>query len=325
MAWVPTAFPQPPDDFLPGCLEWIREHLDWFSPQTWNKHLPARDIETQAILELLLLTRVLARGPRAGQTEGLRGAARDLALDLLSSPEVVDQLGRADAGFPYLAWPVGLLGPTDRLRAQRAMIRQVFERHGSGLISLDWPVVNQIELAYIAAVGGFASELPGFAELRGDDAYAARDPMLITESETYAVTHEILYATDLGVESLPVSQEAATRIGALVRRLLGVAVADGHLDLTAELMHCAVATPTGPGTTEAVATEAWPALAAGQLTSGALPGPPYDPQEAAGREGDRATAYTFATCYHTTVVAAMAAAAAEAQVPARGRGRPEPA
>ncbi|MFB7912981.1 DUF6895 family protein [Streptomyces sp. NPDC056061] len=53
----------------------------------------------------------------------------------------------------------------------------------------------------------------------------------------------------------------------------------------------------------------WHALAAAQRVDGAVPGPVHRTRVLGGLTGDKATAYLFGTCYHTTLASALAAAA----------------
>lgn len=300
----------PPADLLPRCLSWVESHLDWFTPEVWNAHYPPQQVPTQTVLELLLLCRVLERGPQAAETRPLVESARTLAHDQVVQPWFAAGLEQPDPNLPYTIWLLGLLPPDgDGVPVLRERVQQLLNRHGRGLLAFDWPVTSQIELGYACWSGGFAADLPDFAELRGESAYLGRDPALVSEPEAYAVTHELLYAGDLGGRPLPVGSAARLRITGLVDSLLAGAVADAQLDLTAELLHCRLL--TGAPGDDQLWERGWQAVAAAQLGLGAIPGPPYRAEIAAEQPPDKTESYEFRTCYHTTLVAAMAAAAAE--------------
>lgn len=310
------------EQLLDSALAWIDDHLDWFGPTTWEAHLPPLEIRTQTTVELLLLCRVLQHGPRCEQSQDLIDRARRLALDELEAEWFGEALEQADANFGYYVWLIGLLGEdTDPVvESRRTQAAAVLARYGTGLRPLEWPAINRIELDYILGLGGFDYPADGFAELGRESAYGDRSAELISEPETYAITHELLYAADLGLASLPL-RGGPKPLAALLRTLLSAQLDAGQLDVSAELMHCLrlVADPA----TESIMETGWDRLLAGQLATGAVPGPPYDPQLADEPDADKREAMTFRTCYHTTVVAAMAAAAAELPEPAAAAELPE--
>jgi hypothetical protein len=133
--------------------------------------------------------------------------------------------------------------------------------------------------------------------------------MLIREAEAYGITHELFYATDFGGRALPVPPQQVAEVQTVVRTLLATALVDGQLDLAAELIQCLLA--LDPGSTDPLLALGWRQMIEAQHPSGAVPGPPYVPQLIEQAEGDKRTALIFRTCYHTTLVAAMAAAAAD--------------
>lgn len=294
---------------LPRCLRWLEHHVEWFSPAVWNASFPPPEVPVQTVLELLLLCRVMQRGPAPEEARTLIDAATKTAHAQVLEPAFADSLGHPDPNFPYATWVLGLL-PRDSAGTAplRDGVQQQLNRHGRGLVPFDWPVTNQIELDYACTSGGFEVDLADFAELRGESAYAGRDPALVSEPEAYALTHELLYATDLGARPLPVGTAAVARVATLVDALLTQALADGQLDLTAELLHCTLV--CGSQGDERLWSAGWAALESAQLDSGAVPGPLYQADVAAERPPEEADAYEFRACYHTTLVTAMAAAAA---------------
>lgn len=291
----------PAEQTLDGALGWLGKHLDWFTPTRWNQHFPAQEVPTQTLVELLLLTRVLARRP--GHHD-LVDAAGTLALEEVRGPAFTTALQQVDRNFGYYAWTLTLLA--DDVGAEGlAPIRQAVADRGRSLARLDWPTTQVIELGYILDLGGIVHDLPGWAELRGPIPYRDLQPGFMDEPETYAFTHDLLYATDLAGRSLaaapPGRRRTADVTDALLRRWLDA----GHHDLTAELLHCSVAVEGDPELRRCAVA----ALAAAQRPSGAVPGPPHDPAHAGTLSGEKAVAYEFRTCYHTTLVAAMALAA----------------
>ncbi|WP_073784627.1 DUF6895 family protein [Streptomyces sp. CB01580] len=340
---------------LAGALEWIEARLDWFAPGRWEEFLPRRPFRPGPLLELLGLVRVLGRSGIVPVTAPLPSRALDLAEETIHEPEFGRGLRRGDAFFPYhlnLTALLELLGrPQPTLRAS---CQALLTADAGGHCRPYKPVLSRIELRYFVDRGGFTAPgpLPGLGPLyRQSIAARGADVLQLTGDETYALTHVLLYATDFGHHNrLPCRGESVARVREIVRVLLGVHLARGSLDLLAELLLCEAALDAcredghvprlGRGTDPGMGPAAkpgpdlvpvpgastgpgsglwrragWNALAAAQRPDGAVPGPVHRPEVLAGLAGDKAAAYLFGTCYHTTLAAALAAARKPRTVP----------
>ncbi|MBT2399496.1 hypothetical protein J7E89_26925, partial [Streptomyces sp. ISL-100] len=119
-----------------------------------------------------------------------------------------------------------------------------------------------------------------------------------------------LQVTDFGHRRHLLGDDAeVARLRETVRVLLGVHLARGSCDLLAELLLCASALDDGRGSPGPLVREGWVALAGAGRPDGAVPSPVHRPEVLSGLTGDKAAAYLFGTCYHTTLAAALAAAA----------------
>lgn len=153
-------------------------------------------------------------------------------------------------------------------------------------------LVHTLELAGIDLPG------PGLAEAMPLTLLAA-DPnaLELSTSDTYAITHAIFYATDFGRRTLP---GVATDVVALLDECLVLALADSDADLVGELLMCLTCVHAAPSPAQRAARR-W--LQGWQEPDGRLEGPPgVIPQRLA--EADPAWG-SWATAYHTTVVAAL--------------------
>ncbi|PDP87100.1 hypothetical protein CQJ94_13135 [Glycomyces fuscus] len=288
---------------LDAALAWLTDHAEWFGPR-WDDHFPPRDFAGATVMELLMLCRLLRRSDPAppGAAE-LERAASGLARDAVAAADP----GRDAENLPYRLWTLALLadlGHPDE--GPFAAARALAERRPPRPPGAGASPVHALELRHILDLAGLAAPagLPGAAPLY--DACVAEHAGGTGEYDAYGVTHTVLYATDFGARPLPGDTAAMGRVlGGLLRAYLD----EGHLDLAAELLLCARIAGGGP---PALERRAWDRLAAAQRPDGSLPGPPFDAQVLAGRTGERATAYVFRTCYHTTLVTAMAAAHAGA-------------
>ncbi|GAA3492359.1 DUF6895 family protein [Streptomyces cremeus] len=312
------------DRVLSGALRWIETQVEWFAPERWEQYLPRRPFRAGPLLELLGLVRVLDRAGVLADTAPLRSAALDLAEEAVRARSFEAGLRAGDDLFPYHLNLIALLDRLGRPQpALRRLCQTLLTADAGGLTRPYKPVFNRLELRYFTDRGAFTPP-PGLPEahtlLQQSIAALHPDVLHLTESETYALTHVVFYATDFGRNPLMLDDAAANaHLRATVRTLLGVHLSRASLDLLAELLLCTSAlapapktpeTPAAPSPSETpdAATAAWHALAAASRPDGAVPGPVHRPEVMAGLSGDKAAAYLFGTCYHTTTVAALAAA-----------------
>ncbi|MFF9345833.1 DUF6895 family protein [Streptomyces sp. NPDC014734] len=303
---------------LTGALRWIDAHLEWFEPRRWEEFLPRRPFRPGPLLELLGLVRVLDRSGIVPVTASLPGRVLALAEQAVREPEFVRGLHRGDTFFPYHLNLTALLDLLGRPHpALRAACQALLAADAGGHCRPYKPVLPRIELRYFVDRGGFTApdRLPGIGPLyRQSVAATGADVLQLTVDETYALTHVLLYATDFGRHGrLPCRSDAVSEVRETVRVLLGVHLARSSLDLLAELLLCDEALDDGRGDGQARSKPwrraGWNALAAAQRADGAVPGPVHRPGILAGLTGDKARAYLFGTCYHTTLASALAAAA----------------
>lgn len=309
----PRAEAEAVEHVLGGALGWLEAHLEWFAPRRWEEFLPPRPFRPGPLLELLGLVRVLDRSGLLPKDAPLPARALDLAERAAHDPDFERGLHRACDLFPYHVDLVALLDVLGRPQPGLRAACEALLAAGAGGHALPYkPVLTRIELRYVLDRGGFTAPapLPDARALHRQSIAALRPDVLhLTESETYALTHVLFYATDFGRHRhlLGGSGEVA-RLLETVRVLLGVHLARGSLDLLAELLLCATALDAGRGASGPLVYAGWNALAGAARPDGAVPSPVHRPEVLAGLTGDKAAAYLFGTCYHTTLAAALAAA-----------------
>ncbi|GAA3137967.1 hypothetical protein GCM10010466_31130 [Planomonospora alba] len=297
---------------LTRALGWLEAHLEWFAPPRWERFLPRRPFRPGPLLELVGLVRVLEQTGVLPRHAPLSARALDLAAQVAAGADFGHGLARGDEFFPYHLNLVALLDLLGRPQpALRAACQELLAADAGGHARPYKPVVNRIELRYFIDRGGFTApaSLPDARTLHGQSIAALGPDLLqLTESETYALTHVLFYMTDFGRHRrLPGGTAEAARLRETVQVLLGVHLSRGSLDLLAELLLCATALDDGHGTGP-TARQGWNALARAQRPDGAVPSPVHRPEVMSGLSGEKAAAYLFGTCYHTTTVAVLAAA-----------------
>ncbi|MBV9845454.1 MAG: hypothetical protein JOZ47_10320 [Kutzneria sp.] len=296
---------------LDRALDWLTANLAWFRPGRWDQFFPVRAFPGTTALELLLVCRALLRGPRAARVTQFVQSALDIAEDVVDHPDFTAGLHRLDDQFPYHAWLVVLMERLGRPAGQlRSTVRALVESHRRELGRASMSPQKSIELNYIL---GLADIDCGQTDPDGPEVRQALplqgDPSLLDDDEVYTVTHMLFYVTDFAARPvLPGGEEGRQRLRTVVRTLLDTYLTEGHWDLCAELLLCAQA--LGDGDDE-LANKGWRHLAAAQREDGSVPGPPFRPSVLAERCGAKAAAYVFRTCYHPTLVTALAAAERE--------------
>ncbi|MFF4694210.1 DUF6895 family protein [Streptomyces chattanoogensis] len=316
---APPAEAEAADGVLSGVLGWLDAHLEWFVPHRWEEYLPRRPFRPGPLLELLGFVRLLDRSGRVLKDAPFPSRALDLAERAAAAPDFTVGLRRADELFPYHLNLIALLELLGRPQpALRSLGEGLLAAGAGGHARPHKPPLGRIELRYFLDRGGFPAPapLPDIATLYRECLPALRPDVLhLTESETYALTHALFYATDFGARPLTTGPGEPDHLLETVRVLLAVHLSRGSLDLTAELLLCATALG---GTADPVVREGWAALARARRPDGAVPSPVHRPDVLAGLTGDKAAAYLFGSCYHTTLAAGLAAAVRAERGPGAG-------
>lgn len=306
---TPADAPGPADAVVRGGIGWLHEHLSWFDPRQWERFLPRRGFPASPLLELAVLLRCLRRGPYATLAGPLVEGGLDLAERVVAREEFRDGLHRADATFAYHAYLVCLLAGAGRDTAGLAeSVRHVVAANTGDVRSADRPALALMELRHALDVGGIGvtgTALAPVDELYPRSIVAARDtPLSLRDDESYAVTHVLLYLTDFGARPAALDPAERRRVLDMVLVMLAACLARGDLDIGGELLLCAQALGAGR---HDLLDHGWWVVAGARRADGAVPSPLHDPRVLSTAEGERAAAYLFGTCFHTTMVATMAA------------------
>ncbi|MBP2473990.1 hypothetical protein JOF53_002862 [Crossiella equi] len=292
---------------LATTLAWLVEHLGLFDPDGEGRALTEAG-QFSAVLELAVVTRALCHRQLPAEAGELVARCADLVAHVLTRPWFRDGPLRSPTRFRYLAWMLGAVRGCGREtpREAEAAVRRLVDLAHGGLYNPAHPASGRLELRYVLDLGGYPHRLPGLAELyRAGVLGAPVDPVHVTELEVYDVTHAVFYTTDMGLrppEALT-AEEIATA-ARVVDDLLPHVVAAHNWDLTAELLMCARALGGGHGPVHHFARGC---LDRAVLPGGAVTGPHFDPERCAALAPEHRVRYVFNRCYHTTLVAALAA------------------
>ncbi|HEY3480620.1 MAG TPA: hypothetical protein VGL02_17130 [Streptomyces sp.] len=135
------------------------------------------------------------------------------------------------------------------------------------------------------------------------------EPWTFERTAGYTLTHVVFHATDWGLRVRALPADVADYLEAWLPPWVDTCFEDDQWDLGCELLAVTASLPRGPAAADY--QDAWSRLAHAQDAAGAVAelGP--------GRQG-RTVPRTFATCYHSTLMAAFAATLTAA------RGREDP-
>jgi hypothetical protein len=201
------------------------------------------------------------------------GAALDLALVHLHLRDI----GRPDPGFDRLV--ADLLG-RDRVAGP--------EREPNRTLEQLWLEELWSGRPHPAALRRAVTDS---ALARTPDALGSRP------EDLYALTHTVLYATDMGRRPIT-PPRPVDAIRADAEAALAAALDAGNLDLTAEILWLWPMVPL-PWTPAAML--AWSVLSGRHSEDGFLPGPGYDPEIRSRLATERAEEYVLRSSYHTTL------------------------
>lgn len=261
---------------LSRTLDWISGNLGRFTSVT-------------ELLDLAIVCRSIRGRDSSGRTE--------VFLDRVAQMPV-----SSAAALRHQLWLFAILCDTGRLRHPRvrdAMQRLIDVRHDD-LTSGTTPL-ELVELGYVLGIGGFEHRLPAMEVLAtGAAPSVLRHPQYADDRHGYAVTHLVLYLTDMAAG--PVPGRLAERLRDLAADLLPLYAGARHWDVTAELLLCR--RPLGLPWDE-TAQAAHDALLGAQLPDGSTPGIEYRPR----------STNPFAQCYHATLATCLYMA--DAVAPAR--------
>ncbi|HEX2300628.1 MAG TPA: hypothetical protein VHH34_19340 [Pseudonocardiaceae bacterium] len=296
-----------PADVAVGALRWLSDYREWFDPEQWQRFLPRRRFPAGPLLELVVLLRCLRRGPFAGRARALAEEGLAMAERVCASEEFQAGLLRADTLLPYHAYLACVLHKSG-FPAGRALgnLRSIVDRDIGDVCAADRPVLSRMELRYALDIAGIAAPgLPPLPALYPSSIVGCRDTALFfSDDEVYALTHVVFYLTDFGARSSGLAPGEQQRVAELVLTLLVACLARDDFDLAGELLLCAEVLGAGG---HRLVEHGWQRLAGTCRADGAVPSPLHDPGILSAVGGEKQRAYVFGTCFHTTMVAAMAA------------------
>ncbi|WP_067466431.1 DUF6895 family protein [Actinomadura macra] len=287
-------------------LLWCTQRLPFFDPRRRRPPADPDAFPEGPLLELVILCRLSAeRGGFGAVTRLETDRSLDLAAAVLAGPACQERFARVHSLFPYYAALAILLERTGRTPVPHlnSYLRDRVAAAGGSTHALARTAAGLLELRYYLDLGAVEHLLPPVSDLIGRSLLAERLSLChLSDLDAYAITHVIFAVTDMGARPYP-RGETMGNARALVRLLLAEYVAWRNWDLTAELLLCWRALGLPP---DGLTDLAWRCLQGDQRPDGLVPGPHHDPRDGGG------PGQIFATCYHTTLVTAMAAIVWEA-------------
>lgn len=302
----PAVDPPPAVQIIEEALAWLEDNVFRVDPEAQSRaNAPGTPTESP-LVEVTVVLRWLHHRQLTPSAAQRVERCLDRVAEIFQRPSVRDRLFRQTPALQYYVWLAVLLRDCGRLTDPRewATVQRLIDSDYANLHNPTHSAHALMERRYIFDLGGFRHSLPEFDELYPRNVLGAPiDPLFITDFEAYAVTHIVLYLSDMGLRRVTgVTAQQRREMTVAVESLLELYLSAGHLDLTAELLVCRHALEL-PAT--GLASYAYRCLLGARLSNGAWPGPFFNPRIAERLSDDR-DAYLFRTCYHTTLVALMA-------------------
>lgn len=283
-------------------LSWVVANLDRFDPLARGDEIDPKAMKS--LIELAVLCTSLDARP-AFRGDGRLDRCLAQVRAMQHDPLFQERVFRTGKDFlPYTLFAIALrrgapLAEDDRRRLQHLV------DHGNVAVTEQVPY-RSLEMRQVFDAAGLRHSLPSYATIYRDTTLARGiNPSAASNFDAYSLTHTMFYLTDWGSRppsAIPASHRA--RHTWLLEQMLGMSIRQGNWDLTGEFLlalHCLEATGS------AWYVLGWEALAAAQWPGGMVPGPTYAaPAASDGQGADEIAAATFATCCHTTLVAAFA-------------------
>jgi hypothetical protein len=288
-------------------IDWLSANLDRFEPfrgrfeRDWPTH--------RALVELALIGMCLRRQTIFADDARV-ARLLERVLQTYRHPvyrEIAFRHGGdfvADAFVPVALYACGLLDGDDERRALQSLID-----NGNILLRSRAPH-KTLELIHVLELGGFRYRLPSAVACLQRFGSKPMNLIEMTNDDAYVITHTIFYLSDFGARldfAIPVKQRRD--LSWVVHHLLGMCVREGHWDLVGELLLCCHSLRL---TGSPLYTVGWRAFLTAQRPDGAVPGPHYDPAQLNALAASDRREYLFQSCYHTTLVAALAGAQCQA-------------
>ncbi len=283
-------------------LSWVVANLDRFNPLAGGDEI--NPMAMKSLIELAVLCTSLNECPTF---QGDQRIEQCLAMVQAMQNDLPfqERVFRTGKDFlPYTLFAIALqrgapLPDDDRRRLQHLV------DHGNAAVTEQVPY-RSLEMRQVFDAAGLRHPLPPYATIYRNTTLARGiNPSAASNFDAYSLTHTMFYLTDWGARpptAIPAAHRA--RHAWLLEQMLGMSIRQGNWDLAGEfLLALRCLGPTG----SALYALGWEALSAAQWPDSMVPGPTYAPPPASADPDDDAIADAqFATCCHTTLVAAFA-------------------
>ncbi|WUW69251.1 hypothetical protein OIU81_05035 [Streptomyces sp. NBC_01454] len=256
----------------------------------------------KALLETAFLVGLRARLDPA-PLDGDHAALLDTIQDIAARPSYRELIARDEAALLLYAGTYAALRLCGREDPEfRTLIQQAVS--GGYAAAFERIPYRQLDLLHTLELCGIAHTLPSMAEVMPFTLlHNSPNVLKLADRDIYALTHTIFYVTDFGLRrpSGPRSFDQGAAVE-LLEALLVLTRGQGNADLVGELLCCLLC--LGVRDSEE-ACRAWEFLLSVQEADGRVNGPQGVVHPGL-TDGDDAYGH-WATGYHTTIVAALAA------------------
>ena len=273
-------------------LNWITSKLDSFVPSSFTNPDAMKECTELALLYCLVCTWQVEI---AGDT---LSRIRDFLCRLFSSRELAEWLRKSPAHYsPSAIGYLALRATGERIGCFEYTLKRL---HSGGFPDcLEIEPYREIELKYMLWKSGLRRSRPGLERsFRATTLGRGGNPIYLSNSEVYSITHTLLYLTDFAGPCTNFHEDERLNAIEITRALLTHFWRMQDWDLTSELLLNLVALDCAD---DRCFASAFRAVSSALRPDGAVPGPHFS----ASHPESKDDTWIFKQCYHTTLVSLL--------------------
>lgn len=289
----------PGKQFVQRSLDWLYANLDQFHPDE-----SAGNWKVKACIELAIASFHIKQCPDFSNDRRI-SEFLEFLLEVYSEPIFHEHLFRSDdplISYGHIAFVLHATGMLVDRHEMLAIERMIAWTNVQTSERLPY---RMLELRYLMELGGFKYKSRSELTLYRNTMLARGTNLVyVSNEDTYNITHTVFFLSCFGSRSISIlSGSQRQKALNLIEHLLALYICKSNWDLVGELLltHSYL-----EGEVTEISEYGWALFVKAQWETGALPGPHYANSGSSHPNSQDDREYIFKSCYHTTLVAALA-------------------